>query len=48
MTLKMVLTAPKPMLVILRLSKENDAAHTLYNGPSDKVGTIQRAGCLIR
>ena len=24
------------------------AAYTLYNGPSDKGGIIQRAGCLIR
>ena len=49
----MVLTAPPPVLVIMSLSKENalamkGARHTLYNGPPDKGGMIQRAGCLIR
>ena len=45
-TLKLVLTAPRPqpVLVILSLSKTK----TLHNGPTDKCGIIQRAGCLIR
>ena len=37
----------------MRLSKGNDltiksTAHTLYNGPPDKGGIIQRVSCLIR
>ena len=44
-TLKILLTAPQPRLVIMSLSK--GAAHTLYNGPIDKGSIIQRAGCLI-
>ena len=49
----MILTDPQPVLVIMRWSKGNalakkGAAHTLYNGPPDKGGIIQRAGCLIR
>ena len=40
---KMVLTAPQPVLVIIK-----GAAHTLYNGPPDKGGIVQRACCLIR
>ena len=49
----MVLTAPQPMLFIMSLSKKNalaikGAAPTLYSGPPDKGGIIQRAGCLIR
>ena len=52
-TLRMVLTAPQPVLVTMSLSKGNaltieGVAHTLYNGPPDKGGIIQRAGCLIR
>ena len=54
-TLKMVITAPQPMLVIISLREntlvKKGAAHTayaLYNGPPDKGGIIQRVGCLIR
>ena len=43
-TLKMVLTAPQPVLVIMSLGKTK----TLHNEPSDKGGIIQRAGCLIQ
>ena len=48
-TLKMVLTAPQPMVVNISLSKGNalaikGTAHTLYNRPPDKVGIIQKAG----
>ena len=43
------LTAPEPVLVTMSLSKVNalaikGAAHTLYNGPPDEGGIIQRAG----
>ena len=44
-TIKMVLTVPQPVLVIMSLSKGNtfaSAAHTLYSEPLDKGGIIQR------
>ena len=50
-TLKMVLTAPQPVLVIKILTKEilkKGAGPTLYNEPPDKHGMLQRAGCLIK
>ena len=37
---KVILTAPQPVLVIMSLSKRNALVHTLYNGPSGKVGLI--------
>ena len=50
MTLKMVLPAPQPVMVIMSLSKGNVFAiiHTSYNGPPDKGGIISIDGCLIR
>ena len=54
-TLKMVITDPQPVLVIMSLSKGNGLAikkaklaHTLYNRLPDKSGIIKRPGCLIR
>ena len=44
---KMVLTTPQSVLVKISLSKGN-APYTLYNGPPDKGGIIQRVGCLTR
>ena len=43
----MVLTASQPVLVKMRLSKgkalaKKGAANTLYNGPPDKGGIIQK------
>ena len=51
--LKMVLTAPPPVLVIVSLRKrvyldhKKGAAHTLNNGSIDKSDVIQMTGCLI-
>ena len=53
-TLRMVLTAPQPVLVILSLSNGNalaitGVAHTfIHNELPDKDSIIQRAGYLIR
>ena len=50
---KMVLTAPQPVLVIMSFRKGNTLAIKrrslfFYDGPLDKGGITQRAGCLIR
>ena len=52
-TVKMVLTVPQPVLVIICLSKGNALAIKrlipyIYDGHPDKGGIIQRAGCLTR
>ena len=50
-TIKIVLIAPQPVLVIMSLSKGNALTikrRNSYSGPPDKGGIIQRAGCLIR
>ena len=49
----MELTAPEPVLYIMRLSKGNALAikgadHTIYNGHLEKGVMIKKAGCLIR
>ena len=42
-----VLTDPQPVLVIMSSSKGKGAALTLYNGPPDKGGIIQRTGMVV-
>ena len=42
----MVVAASQPELVLMSLSNNKEAAHTLFNEPPNKGGMIQRAGCL--